>query len=156
MRVFAEADLHVTLGFLGPVEESSARKAWDVIGRYDSFQPVVGSFSGVEPLGNRRKPSAISAIVADGARALSEMIVQSRASVLAAADARPDDRPPLPHVTVARIQRRANGAERRAALRWADALDLAEVSFVASSVALYTWAANREQRLFDIVQRHDL
>jgi 2'-5' RNA ligase len=144
------------LGFLGPVEESSAREAWGVVGRYDSFRPVVGSFSGVQALGNRRKPSAISAVVAEGARALSEMITQSRALVLAAADAPPDDRPPLPHVTVARIQRRAKAAERRAALGWADALDLTAASFVASSVALYTWASNREQRLFDIVERRHL
>lgn len=154
--MFAASDLHVTLAFLGPVGAQAARRAWEVVGRVAGFREVTGSFSGVEALGNRRKPSALSVIVAEGATALGAMIAQSRASILEAADAPPDDRPPLPHVTVARIQRRAGGAERRAALRWAKAIDLQGVSFVITSVALYTWSSDRQERLFDIVERRDL
>ena len=77
----------------------------------------------VKALGNPRKPSALSALVGEGQEPLSEMIAEARAPLLAAADAPPDDRPPLPHMTIARIQRRAKGAERREALRWAEGLD---------------------------------
>ncbi|MGB5696872.1 MAG: 2'-5' RNA ligase family protein [Polyangiales bacterium] len=152
VRVFALSDLHVTLGFLGQVQESDARKAWERIGDFPSFRRVVGSFSAVEPLGHPRKPSALSAMVDVGREPLSEMIAEARDSVLRAAGAPPDPRPPLPHMTLARIQRRATGAERREAVRWAQALDLDGVSFAAPSVALYTWAEDRQTRLFRIVE----
>ena len=155
VRVFAAADLHVTLGFLGSVQASEAQKAWDRIGAFASFRRVSGTFSGVEPLGHPRKPSALSAIVESGTEALSEMISEARAPLLEAAGAPEDTRPPLPHMTLARIQRRANAAERRAALRWARDIDLREVEFTATSVALYTWSDDRQERLFKIVERFD-
>ena len=79
MRVFTDPDLHVTLGFLGSVQESDARKAWDLVGAFRSFRRVVGSFSGVKPLGNPRKPSALSAMVEAGREPLIEMIADSPA-----------------------------------------------------------------------------
>jgi len=155
VRVFATSDLHVTLGFLGSVEESDARRAWDRIGDYPSLQRVTGSFSGIEPLGHPAKPSALSAMVDAGREPLAEMIAEARETLLSAAGAPEDTRPPLPHMTLARIQRRANAAERRQALRWAHTIDLRAVTFTAPSVALYTWADNRQERLFQIVERHD-
>ena len=155
VRVFATSDLHVTLGFLGAVQESDARKAWDRIGDFGSFRGVKGSFSGVEPLGHPRKPSALAAMVDTGRHALSEMIAQARDPLLRAAGAPEDSRPPLPHMTLARIQRRATAAERREALHWAQAIDLHRVGFTAASVALYTWADDRQERLFQIIERHD-
>ena len=155
VRLFATSDLHVTLGFLGAVQESDARKAWDRIGDFASFRGVKGSFSGVEPLGHPRKPSALAAMVDAGRDALSEMIAQARDPLLRAAGAPEDNRPPLPHMTLARIQRRASAAERREALRWAQALDLRGVVFTAAAVALYTWANDRHERLFQIIERRD-
>jgi 2'-5' RNA ligase len=154
VRVFATSDLHVTLGFLGSVEESDARRAWDRIGDYPSFQRVTGSFSGIEPLGHPAKPSALSAMVDAGREPLAEMIAEARETLLSAAGAPEDTRPPLPHMTLARIQRRANAAERRQALRWAHTIDLRGVTFTAPSVALYTWADDRQERLFQIVERY--
>ena len=59
-------------------------------------------------------------------------------------------------MTLARIQRRAKGADRREAIRWAESLDVGRASFHVASVALYTWSTDREERLFQIVERHDL
>jgi 2'-5' RNA ligase len=154
VRVFATSDLHVTLGFLGPVQESDARMAWERVGDFPSFRRVTGSFSGIEPLGHPRKPSALSAMVDTGRQPLGEMIATARASLLSAAGAPEDSRPPLPHMTLARIQRRAKAAERREALRWAREIDLRGVTFTAPSVALYTWADDRQERLFQIVEQH--
>ena len=156
VRVFSTSDLHVTLGFLGSVEESDARRAWDRIGDYPSLQRVTGSFSGIEPLGHPAKPSALSAMVDAGREPLAEMIAEARETLLSAAGAPEDTRPPLPHMTLARIQRRANAAERRHALRWAHTIDLRGVTFTAPSVALYTWADDRQERLFQIVERYVL
>lgn len=156
VRVFGAPDLHVTLGFLGSVQESAAREAWAMIGSFSSFRPVTGSFERVRALGHPRKPSALSAIVGDGREAMVEMTEEARGPVLAAADAPPDDRVPLPHMTLARVQRRAQSAEHREALRWAEGIDLRGISFTAASVALYTWALDRQERLFRIVERHAL
>lgn len=153
VRIFSASDLHVTLGFLGSVQESEARTAWDRIGDFASFRRVTGSFSGVEPLGHPRRPSALAATVDTGREALSEMIAEARGPLLSAAGAPEDSRPPLPHMTLARIQRRAGAAERREALRWARSIDLRGVTFTASSVALYTWADDRQDRLFQIVEQ---
>jgi 2'-5' RNA ligase len=156
VRVFAHSDLHVTLGFLGSVQEADARKAWALIDRFGSFRQVTGSFAGVKPLGNPRKPSALSAIVDTGREALSEMIVEARSPLLDAAGARPDTREPLPHMTLARVQRRASADERRAALRWALELDTSKAKFSAPSVALYTWSDDRQNHLFRIVEHYVL
>jgi 2'-5' RNA ligase len=156
VRVFSASDLHVTLGFLGSVQEPAARDAWACIGGFASFRPVAGSFDRVQALGHRTKPSALSAIVGDGREAMAQMISEARDPVLAAAHAAPDHRPPLPHMTLARIQRRAQSAERGEALRWAEGIDLRGISFTAPSVALYTWSLDRQERLFRIVEQHDL
>ena len=156
VRVFGAHDFHVTLGFLGAVQELDARKAWTLIETFQSLAQVQGTFSGVKPLGNPRKPSALSAMIADGREALSKMILEARAPLLTAADDRQEARPPLPHMTIARIQRRAKGSERREALRWAEALDVGRASFTVRFVALYTWSNDRERRLFEIVERHPL
>jgi len=59
-------------------------------------------------------------------------------------------------MTLARIQRRANRAERREALRWAREIDLRGVTFRVRSIALYTWADDRQERLFRIVEEQIL
>jgi len=136
------------------VEESAARRAWARIAEFPSFGSVTGAFSGVEPLGHPGKPSALCAIVDEGRERLAEMIAEAREVLLRAAGAPEDTRPPLPHMTLARIQRRAKAAERRQALRWAHTIDLRAVTFTAPSVALYTWADDRQERLFQVVERH--
>ena len=156
VRVFGTLDLHITLGFLGSVPEADARRAWDQIGGFRSFRRVSGSFSGVEPLGHREKPSALCALVGTGRAPLVDMIAEARGPLLEAAGAPEDHRPPLPHMTLARIQRRATAVERRQALRWAHTIDLRAVTFTAASVALYTWADDRHERLFQILARHEL
>jgi 2'-5' RNA ligase len=153
VRLFTGSDLHVTLGFLGAVEEKRALSAWEQIADFTSLRRVAGSFTGIAPLGNPRKPSALCALIDRGRKELSEMIVEARGPLLRAAGVPEDSRPPLPHMTLARIQRRANAAERRAALTWAKAIDLHAVTFEAPSVALYTWSDDRQERLFRIVEQ---
>lgn len=153
VRVFASLDLHCTLGFLGSVGEARARGAWGRVQDFMNFGVVAGSFTEVKPLGSARRPSALSAMVGDGRVALCAMIDHARAPLLEAAGAPADERAPLPHMTVARIQRRASSTERDAALTWAQSLRLDDASFVASTVALYTWADDRQDRLFQIVEQ---
>jgi 2'-5' RNA ligase len=156
VRVFAPSDLHVTLAFIGSADEEDARRAWDLVEGFASLRAITGSFERVKPLGHPRRPSALCAMVDGGSEAFAEMINEARGPLLEAADAPPDNRLPLPHMTLARIQRRARGAERRQAVRWAEGLDVRDASFTAASVALFTWATDRAERLFQIVERQDL
>ena len=107
-------------------------------------------------LGSPRRPSALSALVAEGRSELASVIGQLRGPLLLAAGAPPDTREPLPHVTLARIQRKASSSERRAAMAWASAIDLSSVSFRMDALGLYTWAEDRTARLFTIVERLSL
>jgi 2'-5' RNA ligase len=95
-------------------------------------------------------------MIGEGKTPLATMIDRARAPLLEAAGAPPDDRDALPHMTFARIQRRATPKERRAALAWARSLDLGDASFVIRSVALYTWTEDRRERLFQIVKQRFL
>lgn len=156
VRLFGDADLHCTLAFFGSVRAEQARLGWDEIGASDLGTSVRGTFARARPLGNPRKPSALSAMIDEGAARLSATIAALRPRCLEAAGAAPDDRAPLPHMTIARIQRRASGAERRTAIAWSRTLDLSAASFAVTSVALYTWAVDRQARLFEIVETRSL
>jgi len=156
VRVFGAEDLHLTLCFLGAVPEEDARRAWAGAQSFQTWQAVEGTFDEVAPLGHPRKPSALTAIVQEGRDAFSAMIMEARGPVLAAAGAQPDVRPPLPHMTIARIQRRADRNERREALSWMRTIDVGHARFRATDVALYTWSTERQLRLFEVVDRRQM
>lgn len=65
--------------------------------------------------------------------------------------ARCDTRAPLPHVTLARPQRRATTEQREEGLAWAKTIVLPAVNIRLDRVALYTWSERRLPRLFQIV-----
>ncbi len=155
VRLFTDADLHMTVAFLGSVGREAALAAW-AAGERARFRAVDGRFTAVKALGPPRRPTAISALAGDGGEALSEMIGEAREAMWTAANARPDARPPLPHVTLARVQRRASKPEHSAALAWAHRIDVANHPFSVGRVALYTWARDRQARLFDIVEARSL
>jgi 2'-5' RNA ligase len=67
-----------------------------------------------------------------------------------------DSRPPKPHVTLARPQRRASAEERRQGLAWAARLELGHVQARLDRVALYTWDERRTEHLFRIVAERRL
>ncbi len=155
VRLFAASDLHATVAFLGGVQERAARRAFALAPSWPTG-PLGVRLGGVRGLGARRKPSALSALLEANAERVADGIAAVRAPMLAAAGARPDDRPPLPHVTLARIGRRADARQRRAALDWAEALDLGSPRVRLDRLALYTWAPDRRERLFEIVAEHTL
>lgn len=154
VRMFVAEDLHMTVAFLGSVEERQAGSAWAEAARLAASlgRQVKGDFVRVQPLGNPRRPSALAALIGLGAEPLAELMQALQGPALAAAELPPETRGPLPHVTLGRIARRASRPERREALRWAEALDLSALRFSVSRLALYTWAEDRRQRLFRIVQ----
>lgn len=146
LRCLHPDDLHVTLVFLGPVGLAAAERAWATLPAPVPRRVPLGP---VRPMGHARRWSALAAHLGD---ALHADIAALRGPACAAAGVRPDPRPPLAHLTIARLRRSAGPADRDAALRWAATVDLVG-DLTLAQLALYTWDEPRADRLFRIVHR---
>lgn len=156
VRVFHADDIHITVAFLGSCGEPRARLAWEHVVEHQQqllTEVIPATLGGIEPMGNPRRPSALSVLLDQGSRPVAELIGTLRDGAWSAAEARPDRRPPLPHITVARPRRRANGAERRAALRWAREQPKVDASITLDRLALMTWAKDRQLRQFHAIEQ---
>ncbi|MBW2524862.1 MAG: 2'-5' RNA ligase family protein [Deltaproteobacteria bacterium] len=161
VRVFHPDDIHITVAFLGSCGPEAARRAWSAVTEelHRGVRPVAplqATLGGVEPMGNPKRPSALSVVLSEGARPVAELMEALRHGAWAAADARPDRRPALPHITIARPKRKASGSERQDALRWAAELPAVGVGISLDRVALLTWAEDRRLRQFRAVEQSAL
>lgn len=154
VRAFHPDDLHITLAFFGPIEEARARSAFEAMDPLvlPSRAAVLGE---VVALGNRRRPSAISALVACEP-AVIRVLGAARDALLAAAGCPEDRRDVLPHVTVARLGRAADDAARHAALAWAIRRSFPGAEVRYRNVALFGWSEDRRARLFRVLLERPL
>jgi len=155
VRKFVPDDVHLTVAFLGPVHQRAAEAAFEIAPQWPTG-PLDVTLTSVVAMGNPRRPSALSAIVGDGADELSRAIVSVRREMFERAGARADDRPPLPHVTIARPSRSIGRAERERALEWAKSLDLGNPQVRLSQLNLYAHSDDRRIRLFREHASYDL
>ncbi len=155
VRLFGAADLHITVAFLGPVSAERAQAAFEAA-RAFSLRPLQISLGAVQALGPKHRPSAFSAVLAQGRGEVEHSIGQIRDLVCDAAGAPRDHRPPLAHVTLARPRRAARPAERAQAVRWAQSLVLPTVTAHLTQIALYTRNADRTQALFHVERTRPL
>jgi 2'-5' RNA ligase len=151
LRRFHPDDLHLTVAFLGPIEEDQARAGWDAL-RWD-LPPTTATLGQVVPMGAPRRYSALSVELVQARTAIEQAIGLCRDAICDVAGARRENRPPKAHVTIARPSRRASEEQRSAGLRWAQHLDLHQHPVLLDSIALYTWADDRRDRQFKIVLR---
>lgn len=159
VRLFTPGDLHLTVAFLGASGRAGAERALAALDEAlsrDPLAPFAYALGEVIPLGNPRRYSALSATLTAGREEAARLIASLRDPLIAAAGARPDERPPLPHVTLARPSRRADRRDRDAGLAWARGLDLGEVTGEIDRIALYTWAEERRERHFRVVAERAL
>lgn len=151
LRIFHPDDLHMTVAFLGGCGEERARAAfaWAVNGAIDipggPFDVTLGALA---PMGNPRRPSALSVLLQSGLDEAVTIIAALRPAMWAATSARPDHRAPKPHITVARPPRRATGAQRRAAVAWAESIAPLGDGVTIDRLCLYTWSEDRKVRQF--------
>lgn len=159
-RRFHPEDVHLTLAFFGGCAEEHALRALAVLDERLEQAPLSSievSLGEVVPMGgSRRSYTALSALLERGRIETTAAIATLRDELLEAATARREQRPPKPHVSIARPRGRATDAQREAALTWAAELDLGQVSTRLDRIALYTWHEARHERLFRIVTERQL
>ncbi|MEZ4355433.1 MAG: 2'-5' RNA ligase family protein [Myxococcota bacterium] len=139
IRLVHRADLHVTVAFLGRVEPTQADAAWATL-QGGLPAPCAGRLGRVEAMGPARTASALAARVLardEAGETLATVLGWLRDRALAAADRPADSRPPHPHLTLARIARRADRTARREALAWAASIDVSTVHVRLDRLALY-------------------
>jgi 2'-5' RNA ligase len=136
-------DLHLTIAFLGSIRAGAAEAAFDALAWDLPAREVV--LGAVVPMGARRRPSAFSALLDTGRAEVEAAMERARGACFAAAGARPDERPPKAHVTVARPERTATEVERRGGEAWARAIDLGAPRVALDRAALFTWSEDRSR-----------
>lgn len=121
------AVLHVTIRFIGEVEESEAERLIDVLSPPISLPPFDVRWRGIGTFPNNRHPRALWLGVIDGAAPLAalEAEVSKR---LAGVDVALDDRALLPHLTLGRVKMAGAGID------WPKLLQACEVRNCTSRV----------------------
>lgn len=114
---FHADDLHCTVAFLGPADPLVLPA---VAAEVDAIRPppVNLRFGRLVALPGHRRFSALSFELDLGRRELAELIAAHRDRLIEIGRGRPDRRPPLPHVTVARPPRHLRPDERQQILAW--------------------------------------
>jgi len=146
-RGFHLDDLHLTVAFLGVMDPGNQAAVVAEMERIVAA-PIEVRLGETRALPTRRKPSALCFELDQGRDQVAGWIGAWRDAFFAAANARPDDRPPLPHLTVARPKRSEGRIGREEGLKWLDSLEPPEHTITLDRLALFTWADDRRERLF--------
>jgi len=154
-RGFAPDDVHLTIAFLGAIDPGSAGRLSPILEQIDAA-PFSITLGGLRALPSPRRVSALSLELGEGRKEAERLIAGWRGPLIDAVGARPDDRPPLPHITIARPIHRYGAEGRRAALAWADRFAPLNETLTVDRIALYTWSDDRRVRQFAIVEEHRL
>lgn len=152
-RGFHPHDLHMTVAFLG-----SMQLQWkpNVIALMKTLigSPLTITLGGVRALPSPRKASAFCLEIDMGHQVVCDWMASWRSPLITGGRGRQDKRPPLPHITIARPLRKAGEKGREEGLAWLRGLEIPETQIFIDRLALYTWAENRDERLFQIVFEH--
>lgn len=146
VRAFHPDDLHLTVAFLGAIDEPRARLAFEAADF--SRIPFEVTLGEVVPMGPQHRFSALSALLVEGRAEVEAALLASRDRSMRAAGLPPETRPPKAHVTLGRPAEGASVVARRAALAWAQKLDVAGIGARLDRIALYAWSEDRSDRLF--------
>lgn len=143
-RRFHPDDLHVTVAFLGAVDEATALATWTAADW--SSEPALRALGGCRAtFGPRHRPSAFGLEFEDPRGELRAFIGRWRDRLLAAADLPPERREVRPHVTMGRPPR--HGGDTIRIREWL-ASGPGAVAVTLDRVALYTRADPGSERRF--------
>ena len=154
-RVFHPADLHITVAFLGPCTPKAAHAGWNTLTGKE-HPPIQVQLESLCGMGNPRRPSAYALTLSKGGEETAQLMAHWRPPIYEAAGARADERPPLPHITVARPPRKAKAEMRHLGRDWVKTQSVPAAEFLLERIALYTWSVDRQTQLFQIVEERSL
>jgi 2'-5' RNA ligase len=140
LRFLAPADLHITLAFLGPYRPEMLKKIASLLKGLPLRELEVAPDKMVA-LPQPRRFSALAFTLGAGRLEVETQITKWRDRICREAGAKIETRPPLPHLTVARPERRIGEADRDAALEWQEQLPAqAGVKLRLERPRIYSWA----------------
>ena len=141
--------------FLGPCGSDAALAGWATLA--EKTHPIIHSqLHGLRAMGNPRRPSAFALTLSQGHEETVKLMAHWRGPIYRAANVAPDERPPLPHITVARPPRKASAAIRQMGKDWIQNQPVPTSELKLDGIALYTWSEDRQERLFQIVHQRPL
>ena len=151
LRWFHGDDLHVTLAFFGK-EESERIPAIRGVLQEIAFAGSEFTLGRIIALPHLRRFSALSFEIAEGREEIAHLMEMWRAPLAAAAGVPPENRRPLPHVTVARPVRKDPRFRAKEVLAWANGFPPPEEKVELLRPMLFVWAADRATRQFQILE----
>ncbi|WP_250632034.1 2'-5' RNA ligase family protein [Rhodoflexus caldus] len=151
VRLFAPEDTHLTIAFMGAMPKERAAEVLKIMQKID-FEPFQISLANLIPLPSAKHTSAFSYKLDQGHWQVVTLMEEWRSALLQAGGAPPDNRPPLPHLTIGRPQRKWGRQGVEQGIRWANNLPPVGFEALIDSVALYTWSDDRRRNQFKIVE----
>jgi 2'-5' RNA ligase len=150
LRWFHPLDCHVTLVFFGRIalelaDEISERLVQSVP------QQFIAKLGPLHLLPSPRRFSAISFAIDADDGALARAIAEQRDEWRSLAALPPEHREPLPHLTVARPERRAHPSAFRRIQHWAEKVEPHPGPVPVGPLSLYTWSLDRTKRQFRVI-----
>lgn len=155
LHPFAAEDRHLTIAFLGACGEERAQQAWDALASL-RCGPIQARPASWRAMGPRRRPSAYALTLSEGEPEVADLMRRWGRRACRCAGLSPDDREPLPHITVARAPRRLAEVLRAPMRQWMECTPIPGDSFPLERIALYGWNPDRSERLFRIVNHRRL
>ncbi len=147
-------DLHLTLAFLGEVDEAAAGRAFAIASA--RVPAVINAATGSSILlGPQACPWAICASITDGAEAVTDLVSALADNCRLAVGLQPEERAPLPHCTLASIDRGVGDELRAELLDWGAGLQTSGHSIVLDVLGLYRTAdptASTQYRCVEFVR----
>lgn len=146
------SDLHLTIAYLGAVEESIAREAF-ALHRLWKEGAIDAQSGPMIPLGDPHRYSALVMTLTEGNEKAKSMMTTLGPLMRAAAGRPPEEREPLPHITVTRAKRRTGKRERAEGLRWSQRLELLPFPLILNQLALYRGRNATEGPRYEMMAR---
>ncbi len=151
-RKFHPEDLHCTIAFLGSINLHQVEAAQTLL-RSMREPSIECQFSSLMCLPSEKNFRALAVGLHDQQNLTSSIIRRYRDEFHRAVGQQAETREVLAHVTLARPSRSCTRDQQSTIIHWMKQQHIPSTSLVLNSCALYTWADDRRERQFRIVEQ---